>query len=320
MKYKLTVVTTTYNQEKYIEHCIKGVISQKTNFKFKFLIADDCSSDNTKSIIEKYRKKYPDIIKPIYRKKNLGPMDNFVNTLNLVNTEYVALCDGDDFWTDPNKLQIQVDFLDKNKEYTICFHKIKIFYEDGSQKNVFHPINLKKNLNFKDLCGENFMPANSIVYRWIYKKKDSLINDFPKNILPGDYYVNLMHAYRGKIYYIPKQMSCYRKNDQGMWWGINEPELQIDFYFKNGFKMLNFYDEVEKKLDVDKECFSWQRMKVLYGLLRSCMKLKKYKELKEVYSKYYKDNSYAFAAFYGDLNVINKIIYLIKTDIFYRFR
>ena len=221
MKYKLTVVTTTYNQEKYIEDCIRGVINQKTNFKFKFLISDDCSSDGTRNIIDKYQKKYPDIIKVIYRKKNLGPMDNFINTLNEVHTEYVALCDGDDFWTDPNKLQMQVDFLDNNKDYYLCFHKVKIFYEDGSKRAVFHPINMKKKLCFKDLCSDNFIPANSVVYRWIYKEKDSLIKDFPKNIIPGDYYVHLMHAFKGKIYYMPKQMSCYRKNVQGMWWGIN---------------------------------------------------------------------------------------------------
>ena len=126
MEYKLTVVTTTYNHEKYIEKCIKSIMSQKTNFKYKLLISDDYSTDKTRKILRKYENKYSDKIEVIYRNTNLGAMKNFIETLNLVHSQYVALCDGDDYWTDPNKLQKQVDFLEKNSKYTVVFHQTKI--------------------------------------------------------------------------------------------------------------------------------------------------------------------------------------------------
>lgn len=307
-KYKLTVVTTTYNQEKYIEECIKGVIKQKTNFKFKFIISDDCSKDKTREIIEKYRLKYPDIIYPIYREKNLGPMDNFVNTLNEVHTEYVALCDGDDFWTDPNKLQMQVDFLDKNKDYNLCFHKVELFYEDKSKKSKIIPKKMQENPSFSKLLEDNFITANSVVYRWIYKEKDSLKNDFPKNIEPGDYYIHIMHASKGKIHFIDKVMSSYRKQNEGMWWMLGEPQLNVEHFVRHGEKMLNFYIEVENKLNLDTKTFYKSKKWIITQTAISYKKKRMYKELKTFYKKYHKNHKEMFNSIIknGLLNIFRK--------------
>lgn len=320
MKYKLTVVTTTYNQEKYIEKCIKGIVCQKTNFDFQFLISDDNSTDNTRKIIEKYKTLYPNMIRVIYRDKNLGPMENFIQTLNEVHTEYVALCDGDDYWTDKNKLQRQVDFLDNNKDFTICFHRTKIFFDDNSREPVFHPIGIKKDLDLIDLCMNNTIPANTVVYRWIYRKKDSFINDFPKGIVPGDYYVHLMHAAKGRIHYIPKQMSCYRRNSQGMWWEMTQPELRSKFYYNNGLKMLKFYDEIENKLSLDKEIFLPVKRWLINQMLESYFEFRKYRKIRFLYKKYYPYDYEVFANFYKKLGRKRKIIYILSTDIFYKFK
>lgn len=320
MKYKVTVVTTTYNQEKYIEECLKGVLNQKTNFDFQFVISDDNSTDNTKKIIRQYKKQYPNIIKAIFRKENIGPMNNFVKTLNEVHTEYVALCDGDDFWTDSHKLQRQVDFLEKNREYNICFHKVKIFFEDGSKPSVLHPIKMSSNPKFEQLLNENFMTANSVMYRWIYRKKDSFINDFPKDIIPGDYYVHLMHASKGKIHYINKQMSCYRRNDQGMWYMTSQPHLKDKFYLKNGSKMLNFYEAVENKLNLKKDVFSYVNRFLIAETLNSFFVNHKFKLLKQLYRKYFRDYSEIFINYFKGLNKKNKIIYILSTDVLYMFK
>ena len=240
MKKRLTVVTTCYNQEKYIDLCIKGILNQKTNFDFELLISDDCSTDNTRQIIERYVEQYPNRIKTIFRQKNIGPMNNFIETLNLVDTEYVALCDGDDFWIDNNKLQKQVDYLDSNKKCNICFHKVEVFWDDMSYITSLHPVNFEEYINFNELLRENFITANSVVYRWKYRKKNSLINDFPKDIVPGDYYLNLIHAHNSKIGYIDDIMSKYRRNPSGMWWMNSQPHLAHDFFDKYGLKQINF--------------------------------------------------------------------------------
>ena len=225
---KLTIVTTTYNQEKYIQEALDSFISQKTNFPFEILISDDGSTDKTREIIESYKTKYPDIVKPIYRKKNLGPMDNFIETLAEVKSEYVALCDGDDFWTNPKKLQKQVDFLDKNPDFSICFHQTKIFFEEQDGDEQIYPMNIPAETTLDDLiCLSNYIPANTVVYRWKFANgKESLKDIFPEDIVPGDYYIHLLHAKEGKIYYMPEVMSSYRRHHEGMWW-LNATEETV---------------------------------------------------------------------------------------------
>ncbi len=290
-KTKLTVVTTTYNQEKYIEECIKNIVSQKTNFKFELLISDDCSNDNTRTIISKYKELYPNIVKPIFREKNLGAMGNFIDTLNRVHTEYVALCDGDDYWCDDNKLQKQVDFLEHNKDYSIVFHQTLIFYDDGSnKKSVVHPTNIKSELSLKDLIKENVIPANSVVYRWNYKNENSLINDFPKDIVPGDYYFHLIHANKGKVHFIKKVMSKYRRQEGGMWYLTSQEKKEHEFHLKYGEKYLKFYREVEKKLNLDKNTFSVNKNWIIQRTLIAYLYYFKIKKFIKFYNQEYEEN------------------------------
>ena len=287
MKYKLSVVTTTYNQERFIEQCLKGIVNQKTTFPFQLIISDDGSTDNTRNIIRKYQKKYPDIIKPIFREKNLGPMRNFVETLNEAHTEYVALCDGDDYWTDNNKLQMQVDFLEKNKEYTICFHKNKIIYDDNSKEPDVYPKEMKETLTIEDLYKINFMTANTVVYRWAFKNKNSFKNIFPSNVRPGDYFAHLYHAKIGKIHYIDKEMSCYRIQSESMTYGSNKQDLKIDYYKKHGLEMINFYDQTEKILKINNEDYTNVKKWLIRETLNSAI-IRNDKELiSKILNKYY---------------------------------
>ena len=256
MEHKLTVITTTYNQKNFIKDALDGIVRQKTKFPFIAVVCDDCSTDGTPEILAKYAKKYPKIIKPIYNKKNKGAMDNFIQTLSKANSEYVALCDGDDYWVDEHKLQKQVDFLDSHKEYTICFHKTKIFFEDNSDKERIFPEKLKETSMFADLIKESYIPANTVVYRWAFWNTPVKIKDtFPKNIVPGDYFVHLIHAKNGKIGFINEVMSHYRRHDQGMWWLTSQVGREDEFLLKYGLKYLNFFVAVEGYFKLNKNTY-----------------------------------------------------------------
>lgn len=298
MKTKLTIVTTTYNQEKYIGQAIDGMLMQKTNFPFKIVISNDCSTDKTGEILEEYRKKNPDIIHIIENKNNLGAMGNFINTLaQIKDTEYVALCDGDDFWTDENKLQKQVDFLDNNKDYSICFHKAKLFYQNGEKKEEIIPAcHIEETTTIDDLVVQNYIVANSVVYRWGLNDKD-LKEIFPDNIVPGDYYIHLLHAQNGKIKMFDEAMSAYRRHEEGMWWS-NDSENKENFTLKYGRKFLNFYNAADKFIKLPENAFYAQRKDIIYNIIVTYVKNDKINEIaeqfvsqkdKELYSECMKD-------------------------------
>ncbi len=131
----LSISCATYNHENFIKDCLDGFVMQKTNFNFEVLIHDDASTDNTANIIREYEQKYPDIIKPIYQTENQYSKGKPISaTFNWprAQSKYIALCEGDDYWTDPNKLQKQVDFLEANPDYMMCFHNAEILNTEGS--------------------------------------------------------------------------------------------------------------------------------------------------------------------------------------------
>lgn len=117
----VSVDMITYNHEKFIVQAIEGVLMQKTNFRFELVIGEDCSTDRTREICIEYRNKYPDIIKLLLPEKNLGVRENGLATIRACRGKYIALCEGDDYWTDPYKLQKQVDFLEANEEYVLSY-------------------------------------------------------------------------------------------------------------------------------------------------------------------------------------------------------
>lgn len=129
----VSVCMITYNHENYIAQAIEGVLMQQTNFDIELVIGEDCSTDKTRDICMEYASKYHTIIRLLRRKENLGISKNFFNTLNKCTGKYIAICEGDDYWTDPLKLQKQVDFMEMNPEYSVCFHRYDIYDETNKQ-------------------------------------------------------------------------------------------------------------------------------------------------------------------------------------------
>ncbi len=249
--HKVTIVCTTFNNHNFVAQALQSFVEQKTNFDFEIVISDDASNDGTQLIIKEYEKNYPNIIKPIYREINIGAERNFLEIFDNIHSEYVVVCEGDDFFIDNNKLQLQVDFLDINKEYSICFHPVRVFYECASHPDSIFPSDkfrfYKTILTLDDLLKRNFIQTNSCMYRWRFNTK-RLRDFFPKNILPRDYYLHLLHAEIGKIGFVDKVMTVYRKHKNGIWWGVGES----DTWFLNcGLLHINFYDALKKNFNVN---------------------------------------------------------------------
>ena len=157
-----------YNHAIYIKDCLDGFVKQKTNFPFAAYVGDDCSTDGTTEIIKEYEAKYPDIIKGIYHNKNTKAQVNFFDILKQCKGKYLIFCEGDDYWTDENKLQKQVDFMEQNPDYSICFHPVKRIFEGNAAKNDLFPTDEMKKyeFNFENLLKYNFIQTNSALYRF----------------------------------------------------------------------------------------------------------------------------------------------------------
>ena len=251
----VSVVCLTFNHKTYIKDALDGFINQKTNFKFEVIVHDDASTDGTDEIIRSYAKKYPTIIKPIYQKENQWSKGGKLSkrfVYPLIKGKFVAFCEGDDYWVDPEKLQKQVDVFREHPNVWICFHPVEIKWENKQNSNSIYPSPrdrfYKTELSLEDLLKRNFIQTNSVMYRWRFHT-DSL-DQIPDNILPTDWYLHLLHAEKGTIFMLQEIMSVYRRHDKGVWYGDNKDPL----WFKK-CAILNycFYDYVEKKFHVDRE-------------------------------------------------------------------
>ena len=173
---KVSIVCITYNHEQFIRQALESFVMQEADFDFEVIVSDDCSIDKTGEIIKEFEQAYPKIIKSVCQKKNLGAISNFIDVLSRVKSNYVALCEGDDYFTDPCKLQKQVDFLEANPDFSVCLHSVKAICEDKSKEDEILPLleqRFKKNtLGLDDLLVHNFIYTNSVMYRWRFLKKD----------------------------------------------------------------------------------------------------------------------------------------------------
>jgi glycosyltransferase involved in cell wall biosynthesis len=213
---KVSVIMLTYNHEKFITQAINGVIAQKTNFPFELIIANDCSTDNTEKFIQDFKKKNSDIIKGYCNIKNIGPKFNFIKAYQLAQGDYIAMCEGDDYWNDCNKLQKQFDFMESNKDFSICFHDIEMINATG--QNILHdrlPEKDKKNYEKNELLIGAYLPTPTI----FYKKFDiePFIKYFRKTY-NGDTLLQSILTQNGKIKYLENiNGSVVRIHDGGIW-------------------------------------------------------------------------------------------------------
>lgn len=220
----VSVLMITYNHEKFIAQAIESVLMQHVNFKYEIVIGEDCSTDRTKNIVVDYQKKYSNRIKLLLQETNVGMHKNFIDTYYSCQGKYIALLEGDDYWTDPHKLQKQVDFLEANPEYVICFHPIKIWKEDEQQLvGDYITRNVPETTDIYELTKGNYIHTPSVLYR------NGLIKNFPAEFYKspaGDYFLHMLNAQFGKIKKLPDYMAVYRMHDKGVW-AKNDSDVRI---------------------------------------------------------------------------------------------
>lgn len=218
----------TYNHESYISQCLDGFIMQKTDFPFIAVVHDDASIDGTAEIVREYAEKYPEIIKPIYETENQyskhdGSLRRIVNQAIPSSARYIAMCEGDDYWTDADKLQKQVSFLESHPEYSLCFHNAKVMFENKNVENnhKYRYGGLFNIVENRDYSGtevyENWIiPTASVVFRREVLDSDVYLNAVEcGKFRYGDILIFLSCAHYGKIRGFNEVMSVYRRLDTG---------------------------------------------------------------------------------------------------------
>lgn len=223
----VSVICLTYNHEKYIRQCLEGFVRQETNFNFEVFVHDDASTDSTPEIIKEYAQKYPEIIKPIYQKINqysqkIPIYKTFIEPF--VRGQYLAYCEGDDYWCDPKKLQKQVNAMESHPECTICTCRVRFMKEDGTLLDEYRP-------ELSHPIKEGIQDSSWLISRipeYTFQTASFLLKKETKEYCEKNYpelfaatrvsktlFLSLISV--GKCYYISDAMACYRVNSVGSW-------------------------------------------------------------------------------------------------------
>lgn len=215
----LTVLCTTYNHGMYIRDALESFVSQETSFRYKVLVHDDASTDETADIIREYAAKYPDIIYPICQKENqyskgVKIVERFM--VPFVEGKYIARCEGDDYWCDNNKLQTQVDFLETHPDYVACVHNTRLInMKTNKRRNMYTGCDGDIHLEDVITKGSACYHTSSLVYRVEYLSNRPDFTTKVKGV--GDYPLSIYLALSGRVKYFGKVMSCYRYATRGSW-------------------------------------------------------------------------------------------------------
>lgn len=285
------VVCITYNQEKYIAEALDSFIRQKTSFRFNIMVGDDCSTDRTAEIVDEYVKKYPGLVVRVPREHNLGASANILDVCSKCTAPYLAFCEGDDFWTDDSKLQLQFDYMESHKETNVCFTQTIVKFEgaDDAQKHwgnlnsrgeMIRPDCYPHYSPLYDLTPKTYLEAfiktggfyshtSSLFYRWNY----SII--WPEWMMQGQASDILILVFQtgiaGHMHYIPKVTSCYRRSSVGVTGFANSEEYFIKTRFEAVVKYSRLYEffKDSEAADVIRSCI----LKFVREYFNSCSKI-----------------------------------------------
>ncbi len=242
---RVSVICNAYNHEKYIRKCLDSLVMQRTTFDYEILVHDDASTDKTADIIREFEGKYPDLIKPIYQTENQhskGIASRF--QFPRVRGEYVAICEGDDFWTDELKLQKQFDALEAHPEIDMCAHSSTKVAEDGEK--ILEYISPRKEdciIDVEDviLGGGGFVATNSLMYRTCLIRGNE--PEFRK-YWRIDYTLQIFGSLRGGMLYLSDVMSAYRWLSVGSWTSkLLKDKSKRKFTYEHKTKMLQLFNE-----------------------------------------------------------------------------
>lgn len=237
---KISVLVITYNHEMFISQAIESVLMQEVACEYEIVIGEDCSTDKTREIVIDLNKQFPDKIHVLLPEHNLGGHGtvNLAQTLRACRGQYIALLEGDDYWSSPWKLQKQVDYLDTHAECAICFHNATMICDAGNQAPVGYCSPDQKELStLEDLLRGNFIPTCSTMFR------RGLFKDFPEwyfTLKMGDWSLHIFNAQHGTIGYINEIMGVHRIHGGGSWSSKTMPQRLCE--------AIRFYDYINAYL------------------------------------------------------------------------
>jgi len=258
----VSVCMITYNHEKYIRQAVESVMAQKVNFSVELVIGDDCSTDGTGKILMELSKEYPGKIKLLTYEKNVGHMENLARVFNKKRGKYVACLEGDDYWTDPDKLQKQVDILERNSRLSMVSHITNVVYESiDKESHVFGGFVPEPDIcTTEEVIRHLFSHLSSMMFRAKYIKR------FPGwfyYCYSGDMALALILSHFGSIYHIKEVMSIYRVHSGGMHTKKREDNKDLLMNYFTIFSHFDVYTRRKYHEKITTRLF--QLVKKLYG-------------------------------------------------------
>ena len=247
-KIEVSVYCLAYNHEPIIRKCLDGIVIQKTNFRYEVIVHDDASTDNTASIIKEYAERFPDIIKPIYQTEN-----QYSRGVKIVTTyifpkcqgKYLAVCEGDDFWTDENKLQKQYDMMERNKDIVLCVHRAKqINLKTGVESLYPQAQRAEGYVSVEEaiFLGGGYFPTCSFFYRYPFKMLPNA-----HGYVTGDYLTIVSAAVYGKVYFMDECMATKTFLLPSSW--AYRHQKDVSAYIRHLQELKLWMDEIDRSTD-----------------------------------------------------------------------
>lgn len=242
-----------YNHESFLRDCFEGFVMQQTNFPFVAIVHDDASTDGSAAIIHEYKEKYPHIFQPIYETENQyskrdGSLDHIMDdAIEATGAKYVAMCEGDDYWIDPLKLQKQVDFMEENEECVLCFTNATVISDNPQERNMYNHLE-ERDYSAIEIYKTWTIPTNTILWR--------RLQDYPsrtfKDIYFGDIFLFLNLAVRGRVHCINQKTGVYRRNEGGVSFRMNLSKAKL--LIKQYQFMIQYFAEYPDLVEYSKYC------------------------------------------------------------------
>ncbi len=309
---QVSVFIITYNHEKFIGQCIDSIVSQQTDFDFELVIGEDKSKDNTRAICEAYATKYPSIIRLLPSELNYGIIGNLDRTLQACHCTYIASCEGDDYWTDPKKLQKQFDLLESNPDLSLCFSDAETTDEAGNKQESIFPIPGKEVITIRDiiLAERCFIPTATMFFRNILPKP---LPDFSRKIVSGDIMMHLLLTAKGNAKAIPGNTAIYRWH----YGGITKTEQHKKEGDQQEFKLYEYANEyLDYKYDETfrERLLKMSKVKLIHGSrdLKGIAKLRHVMNSAPNYFKYSKGINIKEVLYYSALLFFPSVLKMKK--------
>jgi len=252
----VTIICITYNHESFISQALDSFIMQKTTFPFEIIVHDDASTDNTQLIVREYETKHPSLFNNIYQIENQFSKNElniwFDITFPVAKGKYIALCEGDDYWTDILKLQKQVDFLEENPQIVAAFHNTEERCFDGllNSRLYMNKMDTSQTVSIYEMLEFNIVPTSSLVFRRV-ELPDNINSSNFKNLHFADWPLNLLLARNGDYYYFPFIMSVRRMHQNSIW-GMQDHSENIRKTIET-LKLMISYNWFDKAINIKLE-------------------------------------------------------------------